>query len=51
MCHDYTCQAAIIGAEIRVGFNQRIQSESLVIILRIILLLLVIRSNVAGILR
>jgi len=40
--------AAFIGAKIGAALNQRIQSETLVIALRIILLLLGIRSIIAG---
>ena len=40
--------AAFIGAKIGAALNQRIKSETLVIALRIILLLLGVRSIVAG---
>ena len=41
--------AAYIGAKIGAALNQRIQSETLVFVLRIVLLLLGIRSIIAGI--
>ena len=41
--------AAYIGAKIGATLNQRIQSETLVFVLRIVLLLLGIRSIIAGI--
>ncbi len=40
--------AAFIGAKIGATLNQRIKSETLVVVLRIILLLLGVRSIVSG---